>query len=85
MNLHIKAKPGSRMNQVTVAADGSIVIKIKAPAQDGKANEELIKFLAEKLHLPKSGIRLVSGFTSPFKKLEIDADESAVIKKLTGV
>lgn len=84
MLLHIKAKPGSKMNQVTVAADGSFVIKIKAPAHDGKANDELIRFLSEKLCLPKSKIKLVSGFTSPFKKLEIEADERAVIKNLTG-
>lgn len=84
MLLHIKAKPGSKVNQVAVAADGSFVIKIKAPAHDGKANEELIKFLSTKLNLPKSKIQLVSGFTSPFKKLEIDAEESAVIKNLTS-
>lgn len=82
--LHIKAKPGSKVNQVTVAADGTIVIKIKAPAHDGKANDELIKFLSKKLGLPKSKIQLVSGFTSPFKKLEIDAEESTIIKTLTS-
>lgn len=84
MFLHIKAKPGSKVNQVSVAADGSFIIKIKAPAHDGKANDELIKFLSAKLDLPKSKIQLISGFTSPFKKLEIDADESAVIKNLTS-
>ncbi len=84
MQLRIKAKPGSKMNQLMVAGDGSIVVKIKAPAHDGKANDELIKFLSEKLGLPKSKINIVSGFTSPFKKLEIDADESAVRKKLAA-
>ncbi len=88
MFLHIKAKPGSRVNQISLAADGTIVIKIKAPAHDGKANDGLIKFLSEKLGLPKSKIRIVSGFTAPFKKLEIDADEAAVrknLKNLTGL
>ena len=85
MFLHIKAKPGSKVNQVSIAADGIIVIRIKAPPQDGKANDELVKFLSKKLGLPKSKIQIVSGFTSPFKKLEIDADESAVRKILTGL
>ncbi|MDZ4847186.1 MAG: DUF167 domain-containing protein [Chitinophagales bacterium] len=84
MFLHIKAKPGSKMNQISIAADGSFIIKIKAPAHDGKANDELLKFLSTKLGLPKSKIQLVSGFTSPFKKLQIDADESVVIKNLTS-
>lgn len=84
MFVHIKAKPGSKFNQISVSDDGTIVIKIKAPAQDGKANDELVKFLSEKLGLPKSKIRIVSGFTAPFKKLEIDADEAEIRKILTA-
>jgi uncharacterized protein (TIGR00251 family) len=84
MTLHIKAKPGSKGNQIIIADDGTITIKIKAPAQDGKANEELVRFLAEKLGLSKSKINIVSGFSSPFKKLEIEADEGAVREKLAS-
>src|SRR5688572_2155590 len=77
MQLRIKAKPRSKVNQMTVASDGSIIVKIKALAHDGKANDELIKFLSVKLGLPKSKIQIVSGFTAPFKKIEIEAEESA--------
>lgn len=84
MFLHIKAKPGSKANQISITGDGTIVIKIKAPAQDGKANDELVKFLSKQLGLPKSKVRIVSGFTAPFKKLEIDAEEWAVKKILTS-
>lgn len=82
MFLHIKAKPGSRANQISSAGDGTIVVKVKAPAQGGKANEELIRFLSEKLNLPKSKIQIVSGFTSPFKKIEIDAEENDLRTRL---
>jgi len=82
MFLRIKTKPGSRANQISSANDGTTVVKVKAPAQGGKANEELIRFLSETLNLPKSKIQIVSGFTSPFKKIEIDADENAVRTKL---
>lgn len=84
MQLRIKAKPGSKVNQVMIAGDGSVIVKIKAPAQDGKANEELALFLAETLGLAKSNVRILSGFTSAYKKLEIDAEEFAVMKKLKG-
>jgi len=84
MQLRIKAKPGSKVNQVMIAGDGSVIVKIKAQAQDGKANEELTRFLAETLGLAKSNVRILSGFTSAYKKLEIDAEELAVMKKLKG-
>jgi len=82
MQLHIKVKPGSKMNQVMIMADGTAAVRIKAPAHEGKANDELIKFLSEKLGLPKSKIQIVSGFTSAFKKIEIDAEDEAVRSRL---
>jgi uncharacterized protein len=76
--LHLKAKPNARQNQVMYLPDGTLQVRIKAPAQDGKANEELVRFLAELLEIPRSKITVVSGHTAPFKKLEIEADEEYV-------
>jgi len=84
MFLHIKAKPGKKENQISVTADGTINVKIKAPANDGKANEELIRFFSEKLKISKSKIKIISGFSSPFKKIEIDAEENSV-RKIFGL
>ncbi len=82
MHLRIKAKPNSRENKIVHLPDGTLQVKIKAPAQDGKANEELVRFLAEVLDLPRSKIQVVSGFTAPFKKLEIGAEEDYVRARL---
>lgn len=82
MYIFIKAKPGSKLNHVGKAADGTVTVKIKAPANEGRANEELLRFLSEKLDLPKSKIRIASGLSSPFKKIEIDCEEKEVKKKL---
>lgn len=82
MFIFIKAKPGSKFNHIGKAADGTVTVKIKAPATDGRANDELVRFLAEKLDFKKSGIRIVSGFSSSFKKIEIDCDEKDVKRKL---
>ncbi|WP_071839332.1 DUF167 domain-containing protein [Nodularia spumigena] len=54
--------------------DGSLIVRLKSPPVDGKANEELIKLLAEKFHVPKSHIRIKSGVSSRQKLIEIDTD-----------
>ena len=82
MYIFIKAKPGCKFNHVAKAADGTITVKIKTPATDGKANTELLRFIAEKLDLPRSKIRIVSGLTSSFKKIEIDSEEKEGKRKL---
>jgi len=44
----IKVIPNSSKNEIVEKmSDGTIKIKLKAPPIDGKANEELIKFLAK--------------------------------------
>jgi uncharacterized protein (TIGR00251 family) len=82
MFLHVKARPNAKQNLLLRLPDGTLQVRIKAPAQDGRANEELVKFLGELLGIPKSKIVVASGHTAPFKKLAIDAEEAYVKKKL---
>jgi uncharacterized protein (TIGR00251 family) len=82
MTLHLKVKPGSRVDQLSFDAAGTLTVKIKAPAQDGRANEYLIRYLSGLLGLSPSQVQLVSGFTNPHKKLLIDADEGTVRARL---
>ncbi|HEY5723396.1 MAG TPA: DUF167 domain-containing protein [Allosphingosinicella sp.] len=49
----------------------ALSVKVAAPPVDGAANRALIAFLARKLDVPKSSIRLVSGETSRLKILRI--------------
>lgn len=72
MILHLRVKAGSKFNQITKDGEGNWTMKIKASPVDGKANDELVRFLSEILKLSKSKIRIVSGHTNRFKKLVID-------------
>jgi uncharacterized protein (TIGR00251 family) len=64
--------PGSRQNQIVgYMDDGSLKIKIKAKPVEGKANNELIKYLSEILEIKKSDIEIDSGFTSRNKIVRI--------------
>ncbi|MBC6988215.1 DUF167 domain-containing protein [Hymenobacter sp. BT491] len=70
--LHLKAKPNARQNALQVSEDGAVTVRLKAPAQDGKANACLLSYLADLLAVPKSRLALVTGHTVPFKKVEIE-------------
>lgn len=72
MILHLRAKPNAKANALQRAADGSLTVRLKAPAQDGKANACLLAFLAEVFGVSKSRVVLLSGHTAPFKKVEIE-------------
>jgi uncharacterized protein (TIGR00251 family) len=58
MLIRVKVKPGSKTDSISWMPDGVCLIKIKAPPIDGKANDYLIKFLAQTLNSAKTRSRL---------------------------
>lgn len=71
--LKLKITPRSSKNEIIgTIADGTLKIKLKAPPVDGKANEELIKFLSIEWKTPKSKIKIIKGLTSKNKIIEVD-------------
>lgn len=48
-----------------------LLVKLNAPPVDGKANTELIRFLAEALECPKGQIALLRGTSSRQKTIEL--------------
>ena len=83
MKLYLKIKPNQRFNKMEW--DGSDwIIRLAAPAVDGKANQQLVNYLSEVIGIAKSRIQLVKGNTSKIKCVEIDADQELIIEKLTA-
>lgn len=69
LTLHIQ--PGARKTEIAGRHGDALKIRLAAPPVDGKANEALLRFVAETLHLPKSSVCLKSGQTSRRKVLEV--------------
>lgn len=78
----IKAVPNSSKNEICGLYDNALKVKIKAPAVENKANEELIKFFSKLLKVPKSSIILKSGDTSKLKTIYIN---NCTIDKIKNV
>ncbi len=56
---------------LSILADGTIKIRLKAVPEKGRANEELIRFLAEELGIRKDTIEVISGATDTVKLVRI--------------
>lgn len=77
MILRIKVKPNSSTYKFIVTKE-EITCHVKAPAVEGKANEALLKFLAEVFNTSKSSITLLKGQSSRYKTIEINIPEQAI-------
>jgi len=70
--LAIKAIPNAPRTEVVGWLGDAVKIKVHAPPVEGRANEALCEFLAEKLHLPKRAVEVLRGDTSRQKLVRIE-------------
>ena len=70
MKIQVKVKPNSKTEGLSQEGD-SIIVKVKEPPKEGKANQAVIKLLAEHFSISQSQIRILSGFRSRNKVIEI--------------
>jgi uncharacterized protein (TIGR00251 family) len=62
VSFSIRARPGARKSEVTgIMDDGSVKISVAAPPEEGKANAELVRFLAEEFGVGRENVEIVSG------------------------
>ncbi len=52
--------------------DGCVKVRLAAPPVDGAANAALVEFIAERVGVAKSRVRIVSGETSRRKVVEVE-------------
>ncbi len=90
MTIALKVKPGSKVDQLFYDAAGSgrerlLNVKIRATAQDGKANVYFIEFLAKQFGIAKSDVTIVSGHTSQHKRVSINISEERFVRFREGL
>jgi hypothetical protein len=75
-------QPGAKKNEVVGEIEGAIKVKIAAPPVEGKANKELIAFIAKILSLKKSAITIESGESSRRKIVAIEGMSAEEARKI---
>jgi len=70
MKIQVKVKPSSKTEEISQEGD-SFIVKVKEPPKEGKANQAVIKLLAEHFDVPQSQLRILSGFRSRNKVIEV--------------
>ncbi len=69
--LVVRVTPRSGRDEA-VGWDGDVLrVRLRAPPVEGRANEALCRFLAERLGLPVSRVSVVAGGSSRTKRLHI--------------
>ena len=75
MKVTVRVKPGSKKgNHIQLGLDGELLVYVREPAVDGKANRAVVELLSEYYDVPKTRIEIVRGLTSRIKVINIRQD-----------
>jgi len=61
VELRVWVQPGAARSEIAGLHGEALKIRIAAPAQEGRANQALVEFLADLLGLPKSRVSILRG------------------------
>lgn len=72
MTIKVKVNSRSKKTEVIMLDEHEFIVKFNAPREKGKANEKLIEILSEYFGISKSQVKIVSGFTSSNKIVNVE-------------
>ena len=72
MRLYLKVVPGSSRDEISGWLGDSLKVRVRAPAEGGRANAAVMKVLARGLDVPSQALEIVSGAASARKVIEVD-------------
>ena len=74
--VNVRVVPGAKKSAIAEVQADALRIRLAAPAVDGKANAELIRFIAEWFDVRESAVDIVSGDKSRTKRVRVAGRQS---------
>lgn len=83
--IHVQLQPRASKNEIVGPHGGYLKIRITAPPLENRANQYLIKFLAEKFKVTQKQVVIEKGELSRIKLVRIDSPKNIVILRSPGL
>lgn len=83
--LNVRVTPNAAQDAIKSISADLIEIRLRAPAVEGRANEALIRLLADRLGIRPRDVSIVQGATARRKVVAVEGLEIAeVLRRLPG-
>lgn len=81
IRIEVFVQPRAAKTELAGMHDGHPKIRLAAPPVDGAANAALVEFVAKRLKIAKSRVRVVGGLASRRKVLEVEGVAADVVSE----
>jgi len=86
VELRVKVVPGAADDRIVGWLNRALKIRVRKPAEDGKANASVEKILADALGLHRKSVRVLRGRSAPRKVIAITGmKKSEVYERLSAI
>jgi uncharacterized protein (TIGR00251 family) len=85
VRLQVHVQPRASRTELAGRHGDAIKVRLAAPPVNGAANDALVRFLSERLEVPRSAVRLVAGTTGRAKVVAVDGIGPAEACRRLGV
>jgi len=83
--ISVRVRAGTYRDDVVGVLDGVLLVRVAAPAHEGRANRALCRLLAERLAVAPSRVVIVRGHRSREKLVEVDGIDQATVDRALGL
>lgn len=83
LTLHVQ--PRARTTEIAGRHGDAIKIRLRAPPVDDAANRELIRFLAQRLGVPRSAIEITAGRAARRKTVTVTGITQTAVESALGM
>lgn len=83
VTLALYVQPNARKSEFDRIHDDQLKLKIKAVPEEGKANDEVVRFLSQFFSIKRNQVTIVSGHLSRHKRVEVIFDHDVSLTDLT--
>jgi len=82
LTFKVRVVPRASRTEIVGEHDGALRVRIAAAPVDGAANEELVRFLARALKVPRNAVVVIGGQTSRIKSIAVSGIAADTLLKL---
>jgi uncharacterized protein (TIGR00251 family) len=83
--VRVRVVPGATRDELRSTTDGGIVVRVTAPAREGRANKAVCQLLAKRLRIAPSNVTIVRGARSREKLIRIAGIDDAAVRAGLGL
>jgi len=80
-SLAVRVIPRARKTEIAGTREDALLVRLAAPPVEGAANDALIELIADRLHVPRHAVRVISGEHGRRKVVRIAGVTAAFVRQ----